>query len=248
MARLKLILAYTGTHFQGWQIQNQGRTVQYCLEKALSTVCQKSIRVHASGRTDSGVHALGQVVHCDIPKDKGKLPWQKILNSLLPWDIAVIAAQWTSQDFHAQYSATYKEYSYHLWLNPDYVLPQAWPFVWQTGFLDYDVLVQAAKVFQGRHDFSAFQNVGTPVKSSIRTIHRISFQKGTWPEELVCKIIADGFLKQMARNIISGLVKVSKAKISISDLEDILASRDRKKAPATAPAKGLCLEKVFYDD
>lgn len=246
MPRLKLHLAYTGTFFYGWQIQPNKRTVQGCLEKEISKICNIHIRVHGSGRTDTGVHALGQVAHCDIPSNKVNIPWQKALNSLLPEDITVISAKWVNPDFHARFSTTGKEYSYSLWTNPDFVIPQRRPFVWTVGAVDEKKMKEAAEILLGKHDFSAFQNVGTPIKNKVRTIYWIKTETGYFSDEKIWRFSADGFLKQMVRNLISCLVSIGKNNLNLFELQSILDSRERSFAPATAPAKGLCLEQVFY--
>jgi len=247
MKRLVVHLAYTGTDFCGWQVQSGERTVQGVLEAALSRICEAPIRVHGSGRTDSGVHALDQVAHCDIPEQKAAIPWQKALNALLPPDVAVLKSAWAGEDFHARKSARAKEYTYRLWLEPAYVLPQYRPFVWPVGPLDLEAMRLSAEKLLGRRDFSAMQNAGTSVASPVRTVLKIAFQPGLRPEEVVCSLVADGFLKQMARNMVSALVETGRGRMSPSGLGDLLESRDRRLGPATAPAKGLCLEKVIYD-
>jgi tRNA pseudouridine38-40 synthase len=246
MKRLRLDLAYLGTHFHGWQLQPDCRTVQGCLEKALETVCKQPVRVHGAGRTDSGVHALHQVAHCDIPSARTQVPWQRALNSLLPDDVAVTRAQWVDPDFHARFSATGKIYTYTLWTNPDYVLPQRRAFVWPVGPLDLGLLQAGAGVLTGRHDFTSFQNVGTEVQSGVRNLHRVSIQADGTGNEIRCCFEADGFLKQMVRNLMGTLVKLGRGELDLSALKTILESRDRTQAAATAPPQGLCLKRVTY--
>lgn len=246
MARLRLDLAYTGTHFHGWQLQPNCRTVQGCLEQALETVCNQPVRVHGAGRTDAGVHALNQVAHCDIPSTRAGVPWQRSLNSLLPDDLAVTRAAWVRPDFHARFSALGKVYSYTLWTNRSYVLPQRRPFVWPVGPLDLSLLQAGAAVLHGEHDFTSFQNVGTEVQSGVRNLRRIDILAGQATNEIVCHFEADGFLKQMVRNLMGALVALGRKDLGLSGLERILEARDRTLAPATAPAQGLCLDKVLY--
>ena len=247
MPRLKIHLAYTGGGFQGWQVQSSGRTVQGCLEAAICKICETHVRVHGAGRTDAGAHALEQVAHCDIPENKTKVPWQKALNALLPSDIAVTHTEWTSPDFHSRINAEYKIYSYTLWTYHDYILPQRNPFVWQVKHLDVEKMYKGKEILLGTHDFAAFENVGTNIENTVRTMYWIKDEPGFYPDkEMVWRFAADGFLKQMARNLISALVEMGRGKLTPGGLEDILASRDRTRAPATAPAKGLCLEKIAY--
>lgn len=252
MPRLKLIVAYTGSGFCGWQFQPGMRTVQGCLEDVLSRVCGQGVRVHGSGRTDSGVHALGQVAHVDVPESKSNLDWQKVFNALLPPDVAVLSAERVADSFHARYQVRVKEYRYHLWVESRYVLPQRRPFVWPVGPLGLDKLRAGIRVLQGRHDFAAFQNQGTAVKTTVREVKSIECFSVSNPEspghdsEVIISFVATGFLKQMVRNMVAALVQVGKSRLDLPGLQAILASKDRTRAPATAPAQGLCLYRVWY--
>ncbi|MFP4213799.1 MAG: tRNA pseudouridine(38-40) synthase TruA [Desulfohalobiaceae bacterium] len=248
MPRIKLELAYTGSDFHGWQLQPEQRTVQGVLEQALQRICNTRIRVHGAGRTDAGVHALGQVAHADLPEEKAHVPWQKALNALLPDDVAVMRASWCGPDFHARFGAQAKEYTYTLWLEKSYVLPQRRPFVWSVGGLGLQAMQDAAWALQGRRDFRAFQNVGTRVRSTVRELRRIEFCQGFYAQELVVSFVADGFLKQMARNLASCLVAAGQGKLDINGLRSIMESGQRELAPATAPARGLCLRRIWYPE
>ena len=248
MKRLKLTIAYVGTNFFGWQRQNNKRTVQKCLEDVLSKICETRIIVRGASRTDSGVHALGQVDHCDVPDKKIHIPWVRALNSLLPNDVCVIKAEQVSERFDARYSCKSKVYSYTIWKCWDYVLPQRFPFVWRCGEVDEELMLEASKLFIGTHDFAAFQNSGSDVKSTVRTIFEIRREKGLFPEESRWLFVGNGFLKQMVRNLMGALVAVGKRKVDITELKDVFLKGDRRLAPATAPASGLCLEKVVYDE
>jgi tRNA pseudouridine38-40 synthase len=245
--RLKLTLAYLGTDFHGWQLQAGARTVQECLEQALSRLAGQNVRVHGAGRTDAGVHALGQVAHVDIPASRIDLPWQRALNALLPPDLTVVHVVQASPTFHARFDAVQKTYSYTLWTESSYLLPGRRAFVWPTGPLDREAMIAAARRLVGRRDWSAFQNKGTPVRSSVRTIYDMYCKVDTRPEEMVWLISADGFLKQMARNIVGCLVMVGKGRLSAEQMLDLAEQGQRNSAPATAPAHGLCLEQVDYN-
>jgi tRNA pseudouridine38-40 synthase len=246
MQRIKMCIAYDGTRFRGWQIQPAERTVQGVLEEALSRICNRPIRVHGSGRTDSGAHALGQVAHCDVPDARRGVDWRKALNALLPEDVAITGAEPVEPGFHARYSAVAKEYTYTLWTEPAFVLPQRAPFVWAAGEVDREAMLEAARVLEGRHDFAAFQNVGTPVSHTERMVYRIEPEPGFFAQETVWRIRADGFLKQMARVMMATLVAAGKGKFGPEGVRDLLVSGERSLAPATAPARGLCLESVLY--
>ncbi|MFP4071568.1 MAG: tRNA pseudouridine(38-40) synthase TruA [Desulfovibrionales bacterium] len=248
MIRLKLTLAYRGTQFFGWQVQPRGRTVQGCLETIVSRMIGQDCRIIGSGRTDSGVHALGQVAHVDVPAAKAEIPWQKALNAQLPRDVAVTGVRRVSETFHARFSPSIKTYSYTLWQEQGYVLPQRGPYVWPVSPLDLEAMARAASGLVGEHDFAAFQNTGSEVTSTIRTLHRIAFMRGQHPGELVLVFSANGFLKQMVRNLVGTLVAVGSGSRSPADVPELLIAADRTALPATAPAQGLCLERVWYAD
>ncbi len=245
MPRFVFHVAYTGTRFHGWQRQKQEPTVQGAIEKALSTVCNKDIAVHAAGRTDAGVHALDQVIHCDLPENKKDMDWTRALNSLLPGEVCITSFQVVSPEFHARKNAVYKQYSYTFWTEPKFVLPQRRPFVWPAGNLDVSDMRRACQELQGKHDFVSLMNVGTQVRTTVRNMYKLEIRSISGNElELTAR--ADGFLKQMVRNVAGLLYAVGKHKLGPSDIPRIIAEKNRSVAPATAPAKGLCLERVFY--
>ncbi|KAF5048324.1 tRNA pseudouridine synthase A [anaerobic digester metagenome] len=246
MPRIRLTVAYVGTRYLGWQIQGRGATIQGTLEEKLSRICEEPVRVHGSGRTDSGVHALGQVAHFDAPDSKARIPWQKALNSMLPDDIAILDAREAEPGFHARFSVRSKRYAYTLWTEPDFTLPQRAPFVWPVRNLDLTAMDRAAAFLAGTHDFAAFQNAGTEVKGTVRTLEPIRRESGLLPCEWVFRFQADGFLKQMVRNLMGLLVEVGRGGMSPEDARAVLESRDRRLAPATAPPQGLTLEEVIY--
>ena len=246
MPRIRLTVAYVGTNYQGWQVQGKGATVQGTIEDKLSRICEEPVRLHGSGRTDSGVHALAQVAHFDAPEPKRHIPWRQALNAMLPGDIAILEAREVSDDFHARFSVRSKRYAYTLWTEPGFTLPQRAPFVWPVRGLDFEAMDQAAALLAGTHDFAAFQNAGTEIKGTVRTLEPIVRTGGQHPGEWVFSFQADGFLKQMVRNLMGLLVEVGRGGLSPSDARAILEGCDRRQAPATAPAKGLTLEEVMY--
>jgi tRNA pseudouridine38-40 synthase len=248
MPRIRLTLAYEGTDFCGWQIQKGQPTIQECLEKHLSVLCAQPTRIFASGRTDSGVHALGQVAHVDIPENRTHIPWQKALNAMLPPSIRIVKAEEVGFNFHARYSCISKTYSYTMWTLSDYVLPQRRRYVWNTGPLDFRAMDRAAAHLVGEHDFTSFQNIGTDVRSAVRRVTRIDRSPGITGQEQIWTFSATGFLKQMVRNMVGLLYQVGRGKISPDQARTILQARDRSQAPATAPAQGLCLEYVEYPE
>jgi len=246
MTRIKLTLAYEGTDFCGWQLQPHDRTVQGELEAALHRLLGMPVRVHGSGRTDSGVHALGQVVHFDCPDERQTLPWRRSLNALLPRDVRVLEGGATADTFHARYSAGGKTYEYALWHERDFCLPQRRRFVWGCGPVDVGRMEDAARILTGEHDFAAFRNVGTDVESTVRTITSITRHPGATGYESVWRFTANGFLKQMVRNLVGCLVACGQGRLELREVPRILQSRDRRLAPATVPPQGLTLIRVDY--
>lgn len=247
--RIKLLLTYDGTDFCGWQHQGGVRTVQSDVEAALAKIAQTPIHVQAAGRTDSGVHALAQCAHFDAPAHLSHVPWAKALNCVLAPDVRVISACVAPPGFHAQFDARSKIYAYTLWTERNYVSPLRRRFVWSPTppALDVDAMDEAAAVLIGTHDFNSFRNLGTPLgdRGTVRTLARIWREPGG-PNEMVWRFQANGFLKQMVRNIMGCLVAVGRGKVTPQDVRCILEARDRSIAPPTAPARGLCMERVFY--
>lgn len=244
--RIRLTVAYVGTRYHGWQIQKNGLTIQEVLEDRLSRICAEPVRVHGSGRTDSGVHALGQVAHFDAPASRAGIPWQRALNAMLPDDIAILAAEPVAPDFHARFSARSKCYAYTLWTEPAFVLPQRAPFVWAVRDLDLSAMDRAAAFLSGTHDFAAFQNAGTDVQGTVRTLDPIVRVPGQTSSEWIFCFRANGFLKQMVRNLMGLLVAVGRRDCEPLQARRILEGRERQQAPGTAPPHGLCLEEVLY--
>lgn len=253
--RLKLTVAYDGTAYEGWQAQESSRqplTIQGELEKAfLRLTGGHALRVTGAGRTDSGVHALGQVAHVDIPDLKRD--WRHALNSLLPSDIQLLKAEPAPSRFHAQNDAIAKTYIYHFWHESGFIPPTLRNYVWPCGSIDVPAMESALPLFLGEHDFASFRNAGSRVKTTVRTILNITLQEQPAPclpqhlSVLQLSITGTGFLKQMVRNIAGFLVAVGKHKLQPAALPAILAAKDRRMLKsATAPAKGLFLAHVQY--
>lgn len=271
MARLKLIIAYAGTRYAGWQIQClpagrphavQQPTVQQAVEDAAKAILGSAVRVHGAGRTDSGVHAEGQVAHLDIPDAKAAVDWRRALNAKLPEDISVLQAAVVPDGFHARFDAVKKRYTYRIWLTRAFVLPQRRPFVHMTGPLDIAAMDAAAAFMTGTHDFASFQNAGTELATTVRTVYSITRTPGLAPDdfprshdttpraplELAWHFEADGFLKQMVRNMMGLLLWIGTGRCAPEDVPAIIAARDRRLSAPTAPACGLTMERVFYPD
>ncbi|MDR1124739.1 MAG: tRNA pseudouridine(38-40) synthase TruA [Deltaproteobacteria bacterium] len=264
MARIKLTLAYLGTGFSGWQIQapNQGkeaRTVQGVLEDAVARLCGQPVRLHGSGRTDAGVHADGQIAHFDTPAGTPAINWRAALNSSLPPDLSVLLAEEAGEDFHARFSAKEKIYTYCLWLERAFIPPKLRDRVWACGPLGPQGLAgmdAAAALLIGEHDFAGFQNRGTDPADTRRTLHEISRFYPALPGEnlpdpegryLAWRFRANGFLKQMVRNLAGFLVAVGQGRLTPEDARRALGSAGRAGLDfPTAPARGLSLTGVIY--
>ncbi|MBQ7738054.1 MAG: tRNA pseudouridine(38-40) synthase TruA [Desulfovibrionaceae bacterium] len=254
--RLKLTICYQGTNYHGWQIQkeqNPPDTIQGWLEWALAKLTGQKINVIGSGRTDSGVHALGQIAHCDVPKDL-PINWQKSLNAVLPNDIQVLAVSKVDANFHARFSAHSKTYLYHFWTEKRFLPPQRAPYVWACGEIDLEAMRQCLPYILGSHDFTSFRNVGTPTLSCEREIFQASLDclppnpyLPAHSQEICFKVTANGFLKQMVRNLAGFLFLVGRKQSSPKMIPEIFKLKDRAKIPyRTAPAKGLTLACVIY--
>jgi len=249
MTRIKLLLAYDGTDFAGWQHQGGVRTVQSVLEAAITKVVGARMPVQGAGRTDSGVHALGQCAHVDIPEPlASRVPWRVALNCLLPADVRVVEVAICPPRFHAQFNAVSKIYAYTLWTDRSHVNPMRRRFVWDVPPLDWAAMDEAAAILVGRHDFNSFRNLGSPLGSrgTVRTLMGLWRAPGPSPSETIWRAWGDGFLKQMVRNLVGCLVAVGKGKAKPADVRLILERCDRNHGLPTAPARGLCMERVFY--
>ncbi len=243
--RLKLILAYDGAPFAGWQSQSHGNTIQDHLERAFERVAGRPVRVHGAGRTDAGVHALAQCAHVDVNKALAPARWMEALNALLPPVIRVHRCQYVSNNFHARLSAKGKMYRYRIWCAP--VLP---PFEYRRAWhiphpLDLKILQEAAKHFVGTHDFAAFAaNRGKAENSTIRTIYSVRVrQNGPC---VTIEFDGDGFLYKMVRLIVGSLVKCALGKMCVEDLIAQLDSGRATPPRLVAPAEGLVLVRVRY--
>ena len=247
MTILKLTLQYDGTEYVGWQRQAAGTSIQGLLEEALHPIEGRPVVVHGAGRTDAGVHALGQV--CSFRLSASIPPQQlpRALNAVLPPDIRVVEAAVMPDDFHARFSSTGKVYDYRI-VTGRFASPFLRRYVWHVkGRVDTSVMQASSARFVGTHDFAAFQGHGAVRRSTVRTVQRLEWSGGTGPEDpLVMRIEGNGFLRHMVRNIAGTLVDVGLGHRTPSDIERILATRSRPEAGPTAPASGLFLRQVLY--
>ena len=242
----KLTIAYRGTEFFGWQRQSGKRTVQECLETALGKIWGEKISVQGSGRTDTGVHAHGQVASFNARRLHNATVLLRALNANLPLDVRIVKCRLVSPAFHARFDAKGKTYRYLIWN----ALVQD-PFTLDTHWhvprpLNLAAMRRAARLLLGRHDFASFtSNPGYKrERGTVRTMRRASITKNG--NVLTFHFTSDGFLYRMVRNLAGGLIKVGLGKITVDDFGRILRARSRSAAPETAPACRLCLMNVRY--
>ena len=245
MRTIKLTIQYDGTDYYGWQMQASHSTVQQVLQEALSIVCNHPVVLHGSGRTDTGVHALGQVAHFKTSSRIDMPQLHKGLNSLLPDDVVVREAVEAHPDFHARFDATARTYWY-------FILNEAVPSVFYRRYawhvrkpLDIKAMRDAAALLVGMHDYSSFQAREREDACMVREVKRVRLKR-VGPL-LLFEIQASSFLRHMVRGIVGTLVETGLGKLSAAGMRDILMARDRSQAGPTAPAQGLFLKEVRYD-
>jgi tRNA pseudouridine38-40 synthase len=244
--RLKLVISYDGRDFAGWQSQKHGNTVQDRLEAAFERICGTRLPVIGSGRTDSGVHALGQCAHVDVPAAQFAAErWLKALNGVLPPTIQILRARFVAKNFHARFSAKGKVYRYRIIngaVRPPLETGRAWHI---ASPLDRELLGRAARLFVGRHNFAAFAaNRGKEERSSVRTVEYIRI---TSRRDLIeIEFSADGFLYKMVRLMVGAMVRGALGKESLQAIELQLERPSRATAGFVAPAAGLYLVRVRY--
>lgn len=240
--RYKCIVVYDGSLFHGFQVQKQLRTVQFEIEQGLKIILKEQVRIHPAGRTDTGVHALGQVFHFDTILNLPESNMQQAINSRLPKDIYIKKAEIVDENFHSRYSALNKVYHYLIDIGEYNPLINNYRYFYHYP-LDIDKMIDASKIFIGENDFKAFTK-NHQIDNTIRTISSIDFDK----KDNLIKItfIGNGFLHNMVRIIVAMLLEVARGKITKSDLQMILDSKNRKYAPRIAPANGLYLMEVRY--
>ena len=246
MINIKLVIAYSGAAYAGWQKTKHARTIEATLEQVLTTILQHEVKLQAASRTDAGVHAEGQVVNFFLqgPRDLNRLQFS--LNCLLPKDIAVISVEEMPLDFHPTLRAQKKEYWYHI-CNSSAQLPFERSTSWHFPYpLDINAMAQASHHLLGKHDFSAFCNERTLWDRS-PICHLENMEITPLPHQrLRIAMTADHFLFRMARNLAGTLAYVGCGKLAADAIPAILAAKDRTQAGITPPAHGLTLKRVFY--
>jgi tRNA pseudouridine38-40 synthase len=247
MNRLKCTLSYDGAQFEGYQIQKEKRTVQLEVQRALSRIHKGAeMKVSASGRTDAGVHAVGQVLHFDSPLTIPEEAWQKAMNAHLPKDIWVKRVESVSGGFHARFDVVKKEYRYKVSLAKDFDVFNRNQVFHYPFTLNVEAIREACGHFLGEYDFTSFCSAKTEVEDKVRTIY--SLEAVVIGEELEFRIVGNGFLYNMVRIIVGTLLEIGQGKKLPEDIFSILEARDRGAAGKTAPAHGLYLWNVVYDD
>lgn len=242
--RIKIVLSYDGTDFCGWQRQTNGVSVQQTVEDAVYNLTGEKTTVTASGRTDAGVHAAGQVAHFDTNANVPPEKFYKALNTFLPDSVKVLSSEQVADNFNARKSAKRKTYEYGLYLS-DTELPLKERYCTRVyGDIDIEKMRSCAKLIEGEHDFKAFSATGSSVKTTVRTVYGIIIEKSGIDFKI--RVTGNGFLYNMVRIIAGALVKIGKGEISENDIIKALKTGERNLLGETLPAKGLCLIKVEY--
>jgi tRNA pseudouridine38-40 synthase len=250
MRTLKLTIAYDGTRYGGWQVQPNANTIQAELERAIYQIVGEQVRTTASGRTDAGVHALGQVVSCQTTTSLATSRLVNAINSKLPDDIRVLRVEEAFKGFHAIRDAIRKRYRYRIW-NANVANVFHRQFVWHIPIpLDTQEMKRAIELFRGEHDFMSFQSTGSPRKTTVRNMLDVELAVRTVAggQEISIELEANGFLYNMVRNIVGTLVWIGRGNESATWIPTLIQAKNRREAGMTAPAKGLTLVQVWYDE
>lgn len=242
--QIKLTVEYDGSNYSGWQLQSGQDSIQARLEAALGRIFSTAVRVRGSGRTDAGVHALGQVAVFTPPRPLGLAELQRACNALLPPGIVVLNVEERPDEFNPRRDARSRLYEYR-------VLNRPWPsafdyrYCWQVrDALDLDAMNAAARLFVGEHDFAACRSLGSEVTSTRRRV--LASQWRREEARLIYRVEATSFLRHMVRTMVAVMVEVGRARLRPEAVTELLEGRDRARAPAAAPAAGLFLAEVRY--
>jgi len=245
MARMALGLEYDGTAFMGWQRQSHaGRTVQGCLEEAISKVADHPVDVVCAGRTDAGVHALGRVSHFDVEARRDLRGWLLGINSNLPEDVAANWIKEVPDDFHARYWAYARQYRYGIVNRLTRPAVMRSQMTWVRHSLDEERMRTAARFLLGEHDYSAFRSVECQARSPVRRVHCLDVHRAG--EIVSIDVVADGFLHHMVRNMVGVLIDIGTGRQDPVWAQRVLQGRDRTLGGVTAPPQGLCFMAVLY--
>lgn len=241
--RYKCIVSYDGTNFHGFQVQDNLRTVQEEIEKVLKVITKTDTRIYPAGRTDTGVHGIGQVFHFDTEIVMKEWNMKNAINSRLPRDIYIKDVEYASEDFHSRFTKHTKEYHYIIDLNEYDPLLKNYRYFYRHK-LDIDKMIEASKVFVGEHDFASFTK-NHKMENTVRTIYSIDYEFKD--KVLTLKFKGNGFLHNMIRIIVAMLIEVGNNRMEIERLKEIMELKNRKLAPKTAPANGLYLYEIVYE-
>jgi len=245
MRTIKLVVQYDGSDFVGWQRQGKGVSVQGLIEEALATIDGAPVTLHGAGRTDAGVHAIGQVASARVTSPIEDWQLVRALNAHLPKAIRVTELTTVPDDFHARFSATAKTYEYRIWNGrtvPPFIRQYAWHVIEP---LDLALMQQAALAIPGERDFAAFRSARSTNHTTVREITSAVWRKED-DHTLVFEIGGKGFLRYMVRSLVGTLVEIGRGQRTVDDMARLLAAPDRSRAGRTAPARGLFLMKVEY--
>ncbi|MGX6979190.1 tRNA pseudouridine(38-40) synthase TruA [Vagococcus elongatus] len=250
MVRYKAVIAYDGTNYSGFQTQENGHTVQAELEQTLKKLnSSQRVLIHASGRTDAGVHAWGQVIHFDLPQERELEKLRHALDTQTPADIAVRSVEKVADDFHARYDAVEKTYHYRLDISRPRVPFKRYyaAFYPYTGVLDVELMRRSMADLVGTHDFTAFCAAGSSVENRVRTIVEAGLTLDEDNQELLFVFRGTGFLYKMVRILVGTLMKVGQGRLPVDTIEKALETGDKKFVGPTAHPEGLYLMEVKYD-
>lgn len=253
MHNIKLTLAYDGTDFSGWQIQPGRSTIQGALTEVVRKLTQENLTIHAAGRTDAGVHALGQVAHFKTRSELSAAQFQRAFNALLPPAVRVLAAGEVGPDFHARWQALSKTYHYRIFRGHT-VSPFEWRYALHDPYpLDTQAMAQAARLFEGEHDFTSFaassgSEEDDRERTTVRVIHRSEMVFDQQSQILTYVVRGRSFLRYMVRKMVGTLLDTGRGKLTPEDIPRLFELRDRSRSGPTVPPQGLCLVSVEYPE
>lgn len=244
MNTIKLVISYDGTDFYGWQRQKTHRNVQGTIERVLTKLLNRDVTIDGAGRTDTGVHALGQVATFSGPINMPVEQLKKVMNHFLPKDIGILDVSYVENDFHARYSAVGKTYIYKILHQREKdVFNGRYAYAYDYD-LDLDLMRETCKALQGYHNFESFKASGSSAQNPMRTIHEIKLEEKDGLISLT--FTGDGFLYKMVRILVAFILNVGNQRISIDVVNEVLENPSRKYTNIVAPAHGLTLKEVYY--
>ncbi|MDG6778349.1 tRNA pseudouridine(38-40) synthase TruA [Thiomicrorhabdus sp. zzn3] len=244
--RIALGVEYQGTGYCGWQRQSHCDSVQGWVEKALTEIADHQVELHCAGRTDTGVHAVGQVVHFETANSRPLKAWVQGANTKLPYDIRIAWAKEVEDDFHARFSAVARQYRYVIFNRAVHSAVLADRVTWEPQWLDHDIMHRAAQALIGEQDFSSFRAAACQASHAMREVQQVTVSRRG--DFVFIDIQANAFLHHMVRNISGTLMEIGRGEKSESWVETLLKQRDRTQAGVTAPASGLYFVNALYPD